>query len=106
MEAVMGVLLIVGIVIWAFARNATVGERTVGQRPVTTPRPAPVPGPSVVHPARPVLTEPASHPDDGAFFDGYIWGRLQERHDEQQHGASGAYDHGMFDGDDGCDHHG
>jgi hypothetical protein len=100
----MGVLLIVGIVVWAFARNPTGGGRTVGRRPVTTPRPAPVPGPSVVHPARPVLPGPAPHPEDGAFFDGYIWGRLQERHDERQHVASGGHEHDMFDGDDCFDH--
>jgi hypothetical protein len=38
--------------------------------------------------------------NDEAFFDGYVWGRLQERHDERQHGPAGEHDHDMLDGDD------
>jgi hypothetical protein len=41
-----------------------------------------------------------SNSDDAAFFDGYIWGRLQERHDEHQHGHAAAQDHDVSDGDD------
>jgi hypothetical protein len=43
---------------------------------------------------------PSSSNDDAAFFDGYVWGRLQERHDERLHGSAGEHEHDMLDGDD------
>jgi hypothetical protein len=49
----------------------------------------------------PIPPSPVPSHDDAAFFDGYIWGRLQERHDERQHGLADAHDHDMSDGD-GC----
>jgi hypothetical protein len=50
----------------------------------------------------PTPSFPSSH-DDAAFYDGYIWGRLEERHNERQHEQADAHDHDMFDGDDGYD---
>jgi hypothetical protein len=66
-----------------------------GHPPVSRPVPGAVP----VTPLAPSIH------DDAGFFDGYVWGRLQERHDERQQndGHAGGQDHGMFDGDDGFD---
>jgi hypothetical protein len=95
MEAVLGVLMIVSVVIFVWVRIS----RGVPPHRVPPPR-GQTRGASTVPPVLPA--SPSSH-DDAAFFDGYIWGRLQERHDEQQHGPADEHDHDMFDGDDSFD---
>jgi hypothetical protein len=92
MEAVLVLLIVIGVVIWLCAR--TPGGRQ-----------GPAPGPGSGRVAPQPATEPSA--PDVAFFDGYIWGRLQQRHDERQHdhgsGRGSGHDHDMFDGDDGYD---
>lgn len=93
MEAFFGVVVIVGVVVWVCGRSSNGRDR-----PAATPRRGP--------PARtvpPMLPASPASNDDAAFFDGYIWGRLQERHDERQHEQAEAHDHDMFGGDDGFD---
>jgi hypothetical protein len=87
MEAFFGVVVIVGVVVWICGRGSNGRDR-----PAATPRRGP--------PVAPMPPAPAAS-DDVAFFDGYIWGRLQERHDERQHEQADAHDHDMF-GDDDC----
>lgn len=108
MEAVFAVLLLAGTVVWVWARVVKDAER-----PGAMPKPFPAPpAPRSIRPGlgvQPLLAtrvEPPACLDDGAFFDGYIWGRLEERHDQQQHGAADSHDHDMFDGDDSCDDNG
>jgi hypothetical protein len=97
MEAFVGVLMIVSVVIWVCVRFSDGRDGSAAQPRRGPPaRPRGVP-PQRVTPIPP--SSPSSH-DDAAFFDGYIWGRLQERHDERQHGSAEAHDHDMFDGDD------
>jgi hypothetical protein len=106
MEAVFAVSLVVGVVIWLFVRDPK-GPSGPGAR--ARPEPA-APGLGVHPPTARSAVQPlpaAPSHDDAAFFDGYVWGRLQERHDQRQHdpGRTGGHDHDMFDvdGDDGYD---
>jgi hypothetical protein len=92
MEAFFGVVVIVGVVVWIFGRSSNGRDG-----PAAIPRRGPPVAPML--PPSPMPPAPAAS-DDAAFFDGYIWGRLQERHDERQHGPASGHDHDMFDGDD------
>jgi hypothetical protein len=108
MEAVFGVLLIVGVTIWLLVRDPKGRDRPAARaRPASELAPRGVEVRAVLplarRPAPPAFPATSSSDDDAPFFDGYIWGRLQERHDERQHGLAGGHDHDMFDGDDGFD---
>jgi hypothetical protein len=92
MEAVLGVLMIVSIVIFVCVRVSDGRGRPAAQPRRGRPTPS--------QPVPPMLPSSPSGKDDAAFFDGYIWGRIQERHDERQHGPADEHDHDMFDGDD------
>jgi len=103
MEPVFAVVVVLGVLIWLLVRDPKGRDA-----PAARARAGPAvvqPGPAVVQALPAAL--PAIPPvhEDAAFFDGYVWGRLQERHDERQRdvGHAGAHDHDMFDGDDGFD---
>jgi hypothetical protein len=105
MEAVFAVSLLVGVVVWLLVRDPKGRNGPAARSRGETAAPGGV-HPPAVRPAavQPLPAAPSIH-DDAAFFDGYVWGRLQERHDERQHdhGQAGGHDHDMFDGDDGYD---
>ncbi len=117
MEPVFAVMVVLGVLIWLLVRDpkgrdapaarARAGPAVVQPGPaVLQPGPAVVqPGPAVVQPLPAALPPIAPVHDDAAFFDGYVWGRLQERRDERQHdaGHAGGHDDDMFDADDGFD---
>jgi hypothetical protein len=109
METVFGVLLIVGVGIWLLVRDPKGRDRPAARgRPASDLSPPGGQVPVVLPLALPAVPlafpATASNADDAPFFDGYIWGRLEERHAERQHGPAGGHDHDMFDGDDGFDH--
>jgi hypothetical protein len=100
METAFGVLMLIGIVVWICVRALASSERSAAR---TEPAPAVRPH------GREELYGPRSQPgfdrDDQAFFEGYIWGRLQERNDEQQqHDVAGGNDDGISNGNDCLDH--
>jgi hypothetical protein len=96
MEAILGVLVVFSIVVWIRARIRAISEQSA---------PAPV-RPHRINPLYAPRSESGLNRDHEAFVDGYIWGRLQERHDEQQHhGVAGGNDYDVF-GDDDCFDHG
>jgi hypothetical protein len=109
MEAFLGVLMIVTVVIFVYVRFSDGRGRAAAQPRHGRPTPSHAVPPQRVLPQHgktpgassvpPTPSSPSSH-DDAAFFDGYIWGRLEERHNERQHEQADAHDHDMFDGDD------
>ena len=99
METAFGVLILFGIVAWICVRALASSEQSA-TKPET--------GAAVRSQGGAELSTPRSPSgidhDDQAFVDGYIWGRLQERHDEhQQHGGVGSHDDAMLDSDDCSD---
>ena len=90
MATALVVLVGLGVLAWLVSLGAGTS------RPPSAPRPPGRAGNGVAPPTtrRPPVAG-AGDRDDGAFVDGYIWGRLEERHDRRTDG------HVMDDHDSG-----
>ena len=87
MTTVLSILLVAGVVLWL-----------LGPRSKDDTKPQQAPAPVVRarrggagHVPREAPPADAHRQDDGAFVDGYLWGRLEERH--RQQGSASAHQH-------------